>query len=81
MTGVGVCPLSGYTRRLFLQVLLEDETILVAFRDMPLPYQIHNLTNQGAFQHPQFGAGRKFRTMRVNLHMTIGELANKISGM
>lgn len=54
--------------------------ILVAFHSVPLPYQISNLTNQGAFQHPQFGAGRKFRTMKVNLHLTVGELANKVSG-
>ena len=76
--GLGVCPLSGFTRRLFLQVLLEDDKILVSFR-APQQYrmQIPSLASQ--IQHPYFGAGRHFKTMYVNMHMSIGELTNKVS--
>ncbi|XP_053375851.1 baculoviral IAP repeat-containing protein 6-like isoform X2 [Mercenaria mercenaria] len=77
--GLGICPLSGFTRRLFLQVLLEDENILVAFRAAPKQYHMHVPTSQGCLQHPQFGAGRRFRTMLVNMHVTVGELINKVS--
>jgi baculoviral IAP repeat-containing protein 6 len=80
IAGLGICPLSGFTRRLFLQVLLEDENILVAFRAAPKQYHIHVPTPQGCLQHPQFGAGRRFRTMQVNMHITVGELINKVSG-
>lgn len=80
LAGLGICPLSGFTRRLFLQVLLEDENILVAFRASPKQYHIHVPTSQGCLQHPQFGAGRRFRTMLVNMHITVGELINKVSG-
>ncbi|XP_052766452.1 baculoviral IAP repeat-containing protein 6-like isoform X2 [Mya arenaria] len=78
-SGMGVCPLSGYTRRLFLQVLLEDEMILVALRSGPSNYLIHAPPSPAILQHPQFGAGRRFRTLRANINITIGELLSKIS--
>lgn len=72
--------LSGFTRRLFLQVLLEEPKILVSFKSSP-----HNsrLQVQGCFsqlQHPCFGAGRHFHTVTVGLQTTCEELINKISG-
>lgn len=71
--------LSGFTRRLFLQVLLEEPKILVSFKSSP-----HNsrLQVQGCFsqlQHPCFGAGRHFHTVTVGLQTTCEELINKIS--
>ena len=75
--GYGICPLSGFTRRLFLQVLLEDERILVA---IPQQYRIQTPITVNQIQHPSFGAGRKFRTILVNMHISLGELTNKISG-
>ncbi|GAB1609836.1 baculoviral IAP repeat-containing protein 6-like isoform X2 [Argonauta hians] len=71
--------LSGFTRRMFLQVLLEEPKILVSFRSSP-----HNsrLQVQGCFnqlQHPCFGAGRHFHTVTVGLQTNCEELINKIS--
>ena len=75
--GYGICPLSGFTRRLFLQVLLEDERILIA---IPQQYRVQTPISVNQIQHPSFGAGRKFRTMLVNMHISVGELTGKISG-
>ncbi|XP_029637353.1 baculoviral IAP repeat-containing protein 6 isoform X1 [Octopus sinensis] len=71
--------LSGFTRRMFLQVLLEEPKILVSFKSSP-----HNsrLQVQGCFsqlQHPCFGAGRHFHTVTVGLQTNCEELINKIS--
>ncbi|KAL4237916.1 Baculoviral IAP repeat-containing protein 6 [Mactra antiquata] len=77
--GLGICPLSGFTRRLFLQVLLQDETILVAFKASPKHWPFHVPVTHGCLQHPRYGAGIRYRTMQVNMHMTVGELTNKIS--
>jgi baculoviral IAP repeat-containing protein 6 len=72
--------MSGFTRRMFLQVLLEDEKLLVAFQaaSPQCRIQIHDAST--VIQHPHFGAGQCFRTMQLNVHTTIGEVVGKISG-
>ena len=78
--GVGACPLSGFTRRLFLQVLLEDETVVMALRSTysSNPRHMHSATE--GLQHPRYEAGRRLKTLKVNVHSTIGEMLSKISG-
>ncbi|KAK3576772.1 hypothetical protein CHS0354_014586 [Potamilus streckersoni] len=80
-TGLSVCPLSGFTRRLLLQVLLEDEKVLVAFRADPSQHWTQVFNSANSVQHPRFGAGRQFRTVHVNMHTTFSELVNEVSDM
>ncbi|XP_013417535.1 baculoviral IAP repeat-containing protein 6 [Lingula anatina] len=75
----GNLPLSGFTRRLFLQVLLEDEKILVAFKSSSSLYKGTSNASTSVLQHPKFGAGHKFRTMELSLQMTCGEVLSKVS--
>ena len=72
-------PLSGFTRRLFLQVLLEDEHILVAFKSTSALQKTFSSRSSSVY-HPKFGAGHHCKVVKVGLPSTCGELLNMVTG-
>ncbi|XP_064603703.1 baculoviral IAP repeat-containing protein 6-like isoform X3 [Liolophura sinensis] len=80
-TGVisSASPLSGFTRRLFLQVLLEDEKLLVAIQTTSKQFRWEINKINSHIQHPKFGAGRLYRTMVTSLQSTCGQVISKVS--
>lgn len=81
-TGVisSASPLSGFTRRLFLQVLLEDEKLLVAIQTTSKQFRWEINKINSHIQHPKFGAGRLYRTMVTSLQSTCAQVISKVSG-
>jgi baculoviral IAP repeat-containing protein 6 len=73
-------PLSGFTRRLFLQVLLEDEKILVAFKSTSQLHKGHLGATSSQIYHPKFGAGHRCKIVNVGLQTTCGEVLRMVSG-
>ncbi|KAL8592605.1 hypothetical protein ACOMHN_026535 [Nucella lapillus] len=80
---LGTVPLSGFTRRMLLQVLLEDEKImLVALRStQELSSRLHitmpRNEDKGSgcrIHHPCFGAGRGSASLTVNINSTCSEV-------
>ncbi|XP_041353670.1 baculoviral IAP repeat-containing protein 6-like isoform X2 [Gigantopelta aegis] len=74
----GAIPLSGFTRRVLLQVLLEDERVVVALHRSCGNMSMHNRENQ--IHHPQYGAGQCFCTARVNLNIRCADLISLVGG-
>ncbi|XP_064622207.1 baculoviral IAP repeat-containing protein 6-like isoform X2 [Lineus longissimus] len=72
-------PLSGFTRRLFLQVLLEDEKILVAFKSSSQLHKGHLGATSSQIYHPKFGAGHRCKIVSVGLQTTCGEVLRMVS--
>ncbi|XP_070181060.1 dual E2 ubiquitin-conjugating enzyme/E3 ubiquitin-protein ligase BIRC6-like isoform X3 [Littorina saxatilis] len=83
---LGTVPLSGFTRRLLLQVLLEDEKITVALRASPEFYC--RLAGNGGpsngekglgcrIHHPCFGAGRGSCSITVNINSPCSEVLTR----
>ena len=73
--------LSGFLRRLFLQVLLEDERALVCISSQQPIYKGPSAVNAaGRLQHPRFGAGHCFRCLPVSVNSTFKEILNRVSG-
>ena len=68
--GYANSPLSGFLRRLFLQVLLEDEKILVCFKSTSQLYKGQSNALSTVIQHPRCGAGHKYRAIEVNTLQT-----------
>ncbi len=77
---VGGTALSGFTRRLFLQVLLEDEKILVAFKSSGHMYKGTSNALTTMIQHPRCGAGHKYRAHYVSLQSTCSDILSKVTG-
>ena len=73
-------PLCGFMRRLFLQVLLEDEKVVVTLRSASQMYKSASNALSGVVHHPRCGAGHKHRTLSVSLNTTCGEIMSRISG-
>jgi len=74
--------LSGFLRRLFLQVLLEDERALVCVSSQQPIYKGQCATNAaGRLQHPRYGAGHCFRCLPVSVNSTFKEILSRVSGM
>ncbi|XP_067680641.1 baculoviral IAP repeat-containing protein 6-like isoform X2 [Haliotis asinina] len=76
---VSAVPLSGFTRRILLQVLLEDERILVAFHCTSVQCRLQTLTSGNQIHHPQYGAGRSYRTVMLNINTSCGDALNKVA--
>ncbi|OWF45700.1 baculoviral IAP repeat-containing protein 6-like isoform X2 [Mizuhopecten yessoensis] len=76
-------PLSGFTRCLFLQALLEDEKVLVALQFSPQQQQDQRIQlstkNINPVEHPKYSGGRNYHTMMVSLHTTCADLLQKVS--
>jgi baculoviral IAP repeat-containing protein 6 len=74
--------LSGFLRRLFLQVLLEDERVLVSMKSSQPMYkgQQQSMTGlMGRLQHPKFGVGHCCRCMTMSVHSTFADVLAKVS--
>uniref|UniRef100_A0A8C4Q1J4 Dual E2 ubiquitin-conjugating enzyme/E3 ubiquitin-protein ligase BIRC6 n=1 Tax=Eptatretus burgeri TaxID=7764 RepID=A0A8C4Q1J4_EPTBU len=73
--------ISGFARRLFLQLMLEDENVTV-FLQSPCPlYKGRVNAISHVVQHPTYGAGHKFRTMSLTVSATLANVLNRVSGI
>jgi len=75
--------LSGFLRRLFLQVLLEDERVLVcvtAKQPMYKGQQCGGASATSRLQHPKLGVGHGHCCLSLSVHSTCGDLLTKVSG-
>ena len=73
--------LSGFLRRLFLQVLLEDERVLVCVTAKQPMYKGHGGAGvAGRLQHPKLGVGHAHRCLSISVHLTCGDVLAKVSG-
>ncbi|GFS25394.1 baculoviral IAP repeat-containing protein 6, partial [Elysia marginata] len=85
-------PLSGFMRRLLLQVLLEDEKITVAVRNTSsmIPNDDEDLSNDGTESfplagvsgqifHPRYGSGRGCQCVSMNLNAKCSEVISKVA--
>ncbi|KAI8505639.1 Baculoviral IAP repeat-containing protein 6 [Branchiostoma belcheri] len=71
--------ISGFTRRLFLQLMLEDEKITVFIHSPCQLYKGKSNATAGIIQHPMYGAGHKFRTISAKLSSTCSEVLSLVS--
>ncbi|XP_056423373.1 baculoviral IAP repeat-containing protein 6 isoform X3 [Hyla sarda] len=72
--------ISGFIRRLFLQLMLEDEKVTM-FLQSPCPlYKGRINATSHIIQHPMYGAGHKFRTLHLPISTTLAELLDRVSG-
>lgn len=74
--------LSGFLRRLFLQVLLEDERVLVCVTSSSPMYKgiPGGAGVASRLQHPKLGVGHAHRCLSVSVHSTCGDVLAKVSG-
>jgi len=73
--------LSGFLRRLFLQVLLEDERVLVCVTAKQPMYKVQGGAGvAGRLQHPKLGIGHGRRCLSMSVHSTCGDVLAKVSG-
>lgn len=73
--------LSGFLRRLFLQVLLEDERVLVCVTaKQPMYKGQAGAGVAGRLQHPKLGVGHGHRCLSVSVHSMCGDVLAKVSG-
>ncbi|XP_022103700.1 LOW QUALITY PROTEIN: baculoviral IAP repeat-containing protein 6-like [Acanthaster planci] len=70
--------ISGFTRRLILQLMLEDERILVYIQGTCRLYKGRSKAADGGASHPQFGVGHKFRVMEPKMTATVGTLVTDV---
>ncbi|NWH73789.1 BIRC6 protein, partial [Piaya cayana] len=72
--------ISGFIRRLFLQLMLEDEKVTL-FLQSPCPlYKGRINATSHVIQHPMYGAGHKFRTLHLPVSTTLAEVLDRVSG-
>ncbi|XP_054052336.1 baculoviral IAP repeat-containing protein 6 isoform X8 [Rissa tridactyla] len=73
--------ISGFIRRLFLQLMLEDEKVTL-FLQSPCPlYKGRINATSHVIQHPMYGAGHKFRTLHLPVSTTLAEVLDRVSGL
>ncbi|KAJ8248503.1 hypothetical protein GJAV_G00242730 [Gymnothorax javanicus] len=71
--------ISGFIRRLFLQLMLEDEKVTV-FLQSPCPlYKGRINATSHVIQHPMYGAGHKFRTLHLPISTSLAEVLDRVS--
>ncbi|KAL7987488.1 hypothetical protein Chor_006407, partial [Crotalus horridus] len=71
--------ISGFIRRLFLQLMLEDEKVTM-FLQSPCPlYKGRINATSHIIQHPVYGAGHKFRTLLLPVSTTLAEVLDRVS--
>uniref|UniRef100_F7FUX9 Dual E2 ubiquitin-conjugating enzyme/E3 ubiquitin-protein ligase BIRC6 n=1 Tax=Ornithorhynchus anatinus TaxID=9258 RepID=F7FUX9_ORNAN len=71
--------ISGFIRRLFLQLMLEDEKVTM-FLQSPCPlYKGRINATSHVIQHPMYGAGHKFRTLHLPISTTLAEVLDRVS--
>ncbi|OWK10826.1 BIRC6, partial [Cervus elaphus hippelaphus] len=70
--------ISGFVRRLFLQLMLEDEKVTM-FLQSPCPlYKGRINATSHVIQHPMYGAGHKFRTLHLPVSTTLSEVLDRV---
>ena len=73
--------LSGFLRRLFLQVLLEDERVLICVTAKQPMYKVQGGAGAaGRLQHPKLGVGHGHRCLSMSVHSACGDVLAKVSG-
>ena len=92
---LGTVPLSGFTRRMLLEVLLEDEKVTVALQAAPEFYSRLTLALGGSgggigpfgqkavgcqIHHPCFGAGRGSCSVAVNINSSCSLVLSRFGG-
>uniref|UniRef100_A0A6Q2Z630 Dual E2 ubiquitin-conjugating enzyme/E3 ubiquitin-protein ligase BIRC6 n=1 Tax=Esox lucius TaxID=8010 RepID=A0A6Q2Z630_ESOLU len=71
--------ISGFIRRLFLQLMLEDEKVTV-FLHSPCPlYKGRINATSHVIQHPMYGAGHKYRTLHLPISTSLAEVLDRVS--
>ncbi|KAK7805942.1 hypothetical protein U0070_003808 [Myodes glareolus] len=71
--------ISGFVRRLFLQLMLEDEKVTM-FLQSPCPlYKGRINATSHVIQHPMYGAGHKFRTLHLPVSTTLSDVLDRVS--
>ncbi|KAK6293579.1 hypothetical protein J4Q44_G00359050 [Coregonus suidteri] len=71
--------ISGFIRRLFLQLMLEDEKVTV-FLQSPCPlYKGRINATSHVIQHPMYGAGHKYRTLHLPISTTLADVLDRVS--
>uniref|UniRef100_A0A2K6ES84 Baculoviral IAP repeat containing 6 n=1 Tax=Propithecus coquereli TaxID=379532 RepID=A0A2K6ES84_PROCO len=71
--------ISGFIRRLFLQLMLEDEKVTM-FLQSPCPlYKGRINATSHVIQHPMYGAGHKFRTLHLPVSTTLSDVLDRVS--
>ncbi|KAL6067514.1 hypothetical protein STEG23_018218, partial [Scotinomys teguina] len=71
--------ISGFVRRLFLQLMLEDEKVTM-FLQSPCPlYKGRINATSHIIQHPMYGAGHKFRTLHLPVSTTLSDVLDRVS--
>ncbi|XP_023819026.1 baculoviral IAP repeat-containing protein 6 isoform X2 [Oryzias latipes] len=71
--------ISGFIRRLFLQLMLEDEKVTV-FLQSPCPlYKGRINATSHMIQHPMYGAGHKYRTLHQPISTSLAEVLDRVS--
>ena len=78
--GYSTSPLSGFMRRLFLRVLLQDEKVLISVSSSSQLYKGPSNAMSAVIPHPRYGAGHKHRAVLVSLQSTCAEILAKVSG-
>ena len=73
-----VLPVTGFTRRLILQLLLQDEQITVCLHSPTSPTPLVPITKNFLHQEewqPCFGAGYSFKLLKVKLSATLDDIS------
>ena len=73
--------ISGFTRRLILQLMLEDEKLTVFLKASFRLYKSQQLGLGSRLDHPQFGTGHNFKVVEAKLASSCGQLVAQVSGM
>lgn len=68
VSGIPSGTMSGFMRRIFLQVLLEDEKVIVCVEADSHTYKCQH--KKCGLQHPRFGTGHRHRTVQTSIHAT-----------
>lgn len=73
--------ISGFTRRLILQLLLEEEKVLVSVvSDTPMSNYASNQTVPSMFPHPAHPLGYYHQLLYISTHSTMADILQQVSG-
>lgn len=73
--------ISGFTRRLILQLLLEEEKVLVSVvSDVPMSNNASNQTIRSMFPHPAHPLGHYHQLLYISTQSTMADILQQVSG-
>ena len=73
-------PLSSFVRRLFLQVLLEDERVEVLLASRTPLHRAQLNAMSSCVPHPRAAAGYHHRALHAGMHTTCAQLVQRVLG-